>query len=411
MMKRRKTLQVLFYMTILIAILLAGCKPGPTEAPPPEVEEPAKPEVEEAPPPEEEAEPPEEAAPAEEAFDLDALIAAAQAEGELIAYCGSGRVEQAGEIFGEIYGIAVEGTKMKDSEQNEIVVRQVDAGNVQVDLVAGDSGPRYEFELIPEGYLISWFPPDLVDVIPEKYQDPPRFLWQPRIFGYNTEVYGDECPVTNMWQLTEEDWNGKVILRDPQITPAQLDMYVAMVSNPEPMAQAYEEYYGEPLVSDEENAGWEFLKRLFENDLILMDSDSDVAEAIGGAGQTDPPIGIYALTKHRDMEEMNLKLRACHEMEPYMGYWYPMYPLIVKDAPHPNAAKLFIHCLLSGPCVRPWAFDDIGGFSPNPNVEVHPGNDFLTFTEWEARMITWENQAAWEFEQDVLDFWLLHGTQ
>ncbi len=387
-MKLRKTFQMLFCLVILAALLLAGCKPSATETPPTE-----------------------EAAPPEEAFDLDTLIAAAQEEGELIAYCGSGRIEKAGEIFEEMYGIKVEGTKMKDAEQNERLVRQVDAGNVQVDLVAGDSGPRYEFELIPEGYLIRWFPPDLVDVIPEKLQDPVRFLWQPRVFGYNTEVYGDECPVSNVWQLTEEDWKGKVIVRDPQITSAQLDMFVAIVSNPEPLAQAYEDYYGEPLATDEENAGWEFVKRLFENDLILMDSDSDVSEAVGGAGQTDPPIGIYALTKHRDIEEKNLKLRACHEMEPFMGYWYPMYPLIVKDAPHPNAAKLFIHCLLSGPCVKPWAFDSIGGFSPNPDVEVHPDNDFLLFTEWEARMLTWENQAIWDFEQPVLDFWLIHGPQ
>jgi ABC-type Fe3+ transport system substrate-binding protein len=388
---------MLFCILILAALMLAECESASIEAPPSDIEEVTA-------PPEEDVAP-----PVDEAFDLDALIAAAQAEGELVAYCGSGRIERAGEIFEELYGIKVTGTKMKDSEQNEIVVRSVDAGNVQVDFVAGDSGPRYEMELIPEGYLISWFPPDLEDVIPEKYQYPMRFLWQPRIFGYNTEVYGDKCPVTNVWQLTEDAWYGKVILRDPLITPAHLDFYVAIVSDPEPLAQAYEEYYGEPLVTDEENAGWEFLKRLFQNDPLTMDSDSDVGDAVGGAGQTDPPIGIYSLTKHRDIEEKDLKLRACHEMEPFIGYGYPMYGLIVKDALHPNAAKLFAHCLLSGPCMVPWASEDIGGFSSNPNVEVHPDNDFLLWSEWSERTLSWENQDAWELEQPVLDFWLIHG--
>ncbi|MDD3474231.1 MAG: ABC transporter substrate-binding protein [Syntrophaceae bacterium] len=397
MMKARETFKIVFYLIILAAIVLTGCKPISEKESPSEAEGPTEQSGEEV------------ESPAEEAFDLDALIAAAQEEGELIAYCGSSRVIAAGEVFTELYGITVEGTKMKDYEQNERIVRMVDSGNVQVDVTMGDSGPRYEMELIPEGYMHSWFPPDLVDVIPEKYQDPVRFLWQPRIFGYNTEVYGDGCPVSNMWQLTDEEWSGKVVMQDPQVTSAQLDMFVDLVAHPEPLAQAYQEYYGEPLETDEKNAGWEFLKRLAENNPVIMDSDTKVADAVGGAGQTDPPIGLYSFTKHRDIEEKDLKLGACHSMEPYMGYTYPMYALIVEGAPHPNAAKLFIHCLLEGPCIEPWALDDIGGFSTNPNVGSHPDNDYLSLSEWVDRTVTWQNQDAWELEREVLDFWLLHG--
>ena len=61
---------------------------------------------------------------------------------------------------------------------------------------------------------------------------------------------------------------------------------------PDQLAAAYEELYGEELVLSEgcANAGYEFLKRLRENEPIFTSASDEVAEAVGTPGQSDPPI-------------------------------------------------------------------------------------------------------------------------
>ncbi len=344
----------------------------------------------------------------EEEFDLEALIEAAQAEGELVAYFTSGRIDAVGNLFEEKYGIRVRGTKMGDPEQAERVIREVDAGNVQVDVIGFEDGPLLETQLIPRGYVQSWVPPDLKDVISEEDQNPLVFLWQPRIFGYNGEVYADGSPVNNVWELTEPQWKGKILIRDPGLTPAHLGFFASMITNHQMLEQAYVDLYGRQLVTNEENAGWEFLKRLFQNDIISFRSDSDVGDAVGSAGQTDPPVGFYVLTKHRDNAAKNLSLTTMQGLQPFMGYALPTYALIVKDAPNPNAAKLFVHFILTEGHY-PWTGRDIGAFSSNRTIPPHPLNEG-TWDEWTQKLLPVDNVQAMRMRQDIMDFWLEYGA-
>lgn len=345
----------------------------------------------------------------EEDFDLDALISAAQEEGELIAYWHSSRIKKAGALFEEKYGIIVKGTKMNDSEQTQRILREVDSGNVQVDVVGYDDGGTLITQLIPQGYVTSWTPPDLEDKLSAEDKDPLIYLWQPRFFGYNSEVYGETSPVDNIWQLTDEEWGNKIIIRDPQVTTSQLGFFAAIISYSDLMEQAYRDHYGEELVTNEENAGWEFLKRLFQNGVLVLGSDGDVAEAVGAAGQTDPPIGMYTYTKHRDIEDKNLHLGICLDMKPYMGYALPTYVAIVNGAKHPNAAKLFTHFVLTEEGVAPWALHDLGGYSPNKEVSMHPDDELGGWEDWKKLMFIFDPAEAIKIRQDLQDFWLLHS--
>lgn len=345
----------------------------------------------------------------EKDFDLDALISAAQEEGELIAYWHSSRIKKAGALFEEKYGIIVKGTKMNDSEQTQRILREVDSGNVQVDVVGYDDGGTLITQLIPQGYVTSWTPPDLEDKLSAEDRDPLIYLWQPRFFGYNSEVYGETSPVDNIWQLTDEEWGNKIIIRDPQVTTSQLGFFAAIISYSDLMEQAYRDHYGEDLVTNEENAGWEFLKRLFQNGVLVLGSDGDVAEAVGAAGQTDPPIGMYTYTKHRDIEDKNLHLGICLDMKPYMGYALPTYVAIVNGAKHPNAAKLFTHFVLTEEGVAPWALHDLGGYSPNKEVSMHPDDELGGWEDWKKLMFIFDPAEAIKIRQDLQDFWLLHS--
>ena len=148
----------------------------------------------------------------------------------------------------------------------------------------------------------------------------PSFInGKPRVFAYNSDSYPKGCPVHNLWELTEPKWKGKVIIRDPALTPANLAFFATIASNPEVMAKAYKDLYGKTLVVKEKNAGWEFLRRLFENGLLTMNSDGDIGDAVGAAGQKDAPIGMITLTKMRDNQVKNLKLATCQGLSPLHG--------------------------------------------------------------------------------------------
>src|SRR5690606_33011423 len=129
---------------------------------------------------------------------------AAQEEGELVVYNTSSRVVEAAELFEAEYGISTDATKIGDPEQAERVKREVDSGNVQVGVIGFEDATLLEGDLLPQGYVSSWFPPDLAEDFEERYQDPAVYAWFQRTFAYNTEVY-DECPISNIWELTEPE--------------------------------------------------------------------------------------------------------------------------------------------------------------------------------------------------------------
>jgi ABC-type Fe3+ transport system substrate-binding protein len=75
-------------------------------------------------------------------------------------------------LFEEKYGIPVNGTKMNDSEQTERIIREVDSGNVQVDIMGYDDGGTLITHLIPEGYVTNWVPRIWQTRFPQKIKTP-----------------------------------------------------------------------------------------------------------------------------------------------------------------------------------------------------------------------------------------------
>jgi iron(III) transport system substrate-binding protein len=102
-------------------------------------------------------------------------------------------------------------------------------------------------------------------------------------------------------------------------------------------------------------------------------------------------------------------LGICLNMKPYMGYALPTYVAIVNGAKHPNAAKLFTHFVLTEEGVAPWALDDLGGYSPNKEVSVHPDDELGGWEDWKKLMFIFDPEEAIKIRQDLQDFWLLHS--
>ena len=341
-----------------------------------------------------------------QATDMDALIAAAQEEGSVVAYWMSSRIAKAGAAFEEKYGIKVLGTKMTDAESTEKVVREVESGNVVADIIGYDDGPRLVTELIPGGYVENYVPAELEETIPEASRNPLIYLWQVSIFGYNTDRY-DECPISNVWELTEPEWAGKLHMFDPRLRSMQIQAFSAMEDRADELAASYEDFYGKPLELTEANAGLEFIKRLAASRPVLYNEDVELAANVGARGQDDPPIGIYTLGRHREIEEKNLALGMCH-LEPFQGINQPTFVQQVAGSPHPNAAKLFTHFLLTQEGVAPWT-NDVGGYSSNPTLSANPDNPYPNVEAWGDSLLVSNNARVAERRQDLLDLWITNN--
>jgi len=92
-----------------------------------------------------------------------------------------------------------------------------------------------------------------------------------------------------------------------------------------------------------------------------------------------------------------------------MGYALPTYTAIVKNCPHPNAAKLFVHYILTDGSY-PWTVEDMGGFSSNKTIPTNKDNEG-TWSEWLPKLVRLNNKASLKLRQDILDFWYQYGAK
>jgi len=334
------------------------------------------------------------------------IIAKAKEEGEIVTYGTSSRVAKVEPLMLAEYGISIRHAKMSDMEITERITREKVAGINEVDFIMAEDIFGVAKQLLPLGYVENFVPEMYKDLIADDYLNPLVFLVQPRTIFYNTEVY-DECPITNLWELTIEKWRGKILIRDPEITSTNISFFAEIVARADEMAAAYKDYFGQEVELTTDNAGWEFLKRFAQNNVVVVGSDDDVAEAVGAPGQSDPPIGFSTVGKLRLNVEQNFVLGVAEDVAPTNGYHYPAYGLLVSDAPHPNAAKLFIRVLLTDAGAHAWT-QDMGNFSTNPDNSYNPDNPLGGLDVW--KQITWPlrlNVTA-EYSRDVLDFWIMN---
>jgi len=377
-MKANRILVLLLLLVALPGILFAN---GKTETPAPVA--PA-------------AQPP--AAVAEPTF--DELVKLAQAEGSLMIYTPSSRHAKVGAEFGAKYGLKIEVVQLKDAEMIEKVSKEAAAKLDAADVVFCQDGGRVYSELMEPGYVTSYTPPSLRDVIPQQYQNPQVWDLCTKQFIFNSEK-SSEQPIKNIWELTEPQWKGNVQMKDAFGEGVNMN-FLTMLTKPEnaaKLASAYKNRYGKEIVLTTPNAGYEWIKAFYGNDLLLGKSDTTMAESIGAKGQSVQLMGLFTLNKLRTAKDKNLDLQTCYEVEPFSGFYYPIYCFIPSNSRSPNAAKLFIEYSLTEGYA---AWNTLGDYSPNPqNINTE---DPVQISQW-ADWLIYED-PAWvaEARVDVEEF-------
>lgn len=275
----------------------------------------------------------------------DQLYAAAKKEGKVVVYSMSSRIKNIKADFEKKYpGVIVEAYDMRNTEIFEKVEREHSAGIFNADVIfAKDSDGTMSNNFFKTGVVFSYVPKDIGAKLDEEFKTPGLAIYnEMKVVFYNTEVW-QKAPIDSWWDLTRPEWKGKIMTTNPMAAIETIGLFCSFVLHADEMAASYKQEFGEAIKLSPgiENAGYEFMKRLAANDLVLTNSDQEVVDAIGAAGQKNPPIGIATSSKVRDKSK-GLKLGIIMDLKPRTSTKNPAYLNIVGGAPHVNAAKLLI---------------------------------------------------------------------
>lgn len=253
------------------------------------------------------------------------LIEAAKKEGELILYSGAPRrmVADLVEDFQKKYGIKVTHVRKGSGGIITMVEAERQAGIKKVDVVDhADPGTFYRWK---EEKIFMKYKPEGAESVDKVYLDSdwellPIFpIYQLPI--YNKNLVSKETVPKSWKALLDPQWSGKIVHGDPDYSGNVTNQVYCMV-------KLY---------------GWDFYEKLSKNNPILVESATAVprmvltGEALIGAASPDGDAREYMM-----------------KGEP-LGFAYPSegaiffiyYGGIMKTAPHPNAAKLWMDFVFS----------------------------------------------------------------
>ncbi|MDY0287981.1 MAG: extracellular solute-binding protein [Sphaerochaeta sp.] len=346
-------------------------------------------------------------APVIEEMSHDELVARAKEEGKVVVYATSSRIAKAAVAFTKEYGIEVVSSNLKDFELIEKVSKEAQAGVVGADFVLAQDAGRLVGELIKPAYLYNYVPPTLTDVIPASMQSPLQVFAINKVFIYNDEGL-TSSPYTNIWQFADPKYKSLLQFKNPFQEGVNAN-FLTMCTSPEwsaKIAKAYKSYFGKDITLTTPNAGYEWIKAIYENDLIVGTSDTNIAENVGIKGQNAkrqfPPVGLFVFSKARYATSKNLALKPAMTMEPFSGFYYSLYALMTRSAANPHAAKLFIEFLYTAEGFAPWGAD-VGTYSANPNNPIQDDIDF-PFATWQPLLVEEDGAYCFDNRAEVEEF-------
>jgi iron(III) transport system substrate-binding protein len=285
------------------------------------------------------------------AQDLDTMTPAellplAQAEGSVTVFSLSSRIARVEKAFEEAYpGIDLIGVDLSSAKQIARVVAEQQAGVHAVDVLYMADSPVAIRDLLGPGRVQTYVPPRVAAQLDDAFKAPLLVhRLSTKVLMYNEAEYPDGAPVTNLWQLTQPDWTGKVMMVDPTQRGELLDLLTEIALRPDEMAAAYKALHGTDIAvdSDLNGAGEQYIRDLFANDLILVPNSDVLNKAVGDKTATGTPVAFGTYSDRRDNEEEGWALQVANDVEPANGILFPAILAIADKAPSPAAARLVI---------------------------------------------------------------------
>lgn len=342
-----------------------------------------------------------------DAQDWAAIEAAAKLEGKVVVYANSSKIAKAADLWAQLYPeIAIEAYDLGGDDVLTKTLGEQQSGLVIGDVWFSSGGAELVGNVLPKQYVWRFVPDTLAGLIPEEYTQPllmSRF--GTTLLAYNSELNAT-CPVSNLWELTQPEWKGKLVVEDPLNDASTLSKLITIAYHAEEMKAAYVALYGtEPVLdADTPDAGWLWFKRYAQNGPIPQPGGDEVDSAFASPGMTESYLAFTSYSNYPDVLDGNLVFEPCWGVTPVVGIQSQSYLGIMNKAPHPNAAKLFIRFITSEDGRKPWA--KFGTYFADTSYEVPEGQ--LTLDE--IQQVTWfiAEKYAYENLVQARDFYLLN---
>ncbi len=295
-------------------------------------------------------------APMARAADVDpALVAAAQKEGEVVWYSTliiNQIVRPMVEAFQAKYpGIQVRYSRATSSDVALKIRNEARARRVQADLFDGSN----TVFMLQEGGLVAEYRPKSAEAYPADLKDP-RGLWTALNLFYWTSAYNTnlvkeaEAPKTYE-DLLDPKWKGKIAWTN-DLTPGGPPGFIHNI-----------------LATMGEEKGMAYLRTFAAQGPVSIPAAQRVVLDHVIAGEY--PLAVMILNYHATISAAQGAPVRWIKMEPLLQSMSLVS--VVKDAPHPNAARLFVEFMLSDAGQKVMADSDYLPASPSVAAKV-PGN-------------------------------------
>lgn len=254
------------------------------------------------------------------AADVSALYAAAKKEGKLVWYTAQFELTQAQAVVAafkaKFPGVDVDLTRQTSQIIAQRTLQDFDKGAYTIDVVGtADEGNFVEFK--KKGALLAYTPPD-VDLLPQKFQnldkDGTYFTSALAliIISYSTKLVSDPPKV---WQdMLNSKWSGKITLGHPAYSGQVLNWVLAIVNK----------------------YGWSYFQDMAKLNPKIGRSINDTLTDLK-AGERQIGASAASVTLGRKAQGDSVDVRYPDDFTVLV-----VQPqAVLKNAPHPNAAKLF----------------------------------------------------------------------
>ena len=294
-------------------------------------------------------------------------------EDTLVIYSVSSRVFEVKSSFEKEYpGLTVEVKDVRGNDVVNMVRNNYETEQYLCDLIicSDCDGSLYK-ELLEPGIVFSYLPWDIKSKMKAGHADSELdFLGESILLFYNTNVF-DQKPISNIWELTEEQYKGKIIMANPLSSFSTYGFCSAIFTESDKMKQAYYDYCGKELVIPEGKSAGEVFWEMAAVNIIFTNSSDEVLE---GIGNDDIWIGMMISSKMR-YQELGYHFEPIYELNPFAAAYTPNCVSIVGGSKNVNSAKLFIRFLLGesdGTGIGYQPFSTAGTWSSR--VDVTDGN-------------------------------------
>ncbi len=275
-----------------------------------------------------------------------AMIEATKKEGKVVWYTSLALPSStmiANLFMNKYKGIEVEVHRTGSQRVLQRVMQEVSAGIKNVDIIHTSDGGH--FVLLRKKGLLTKYLPKGLESFPSGFKDKDGYYFGMRatlsVIAYNPKIVTEKEAPKSWKDLLDPKWRGKMVTAHPS--------YSGIIAT---HVQAIVNLYG-----------WDYFKELSRNKLHLVQSANDPAGVVASG---ERPVGANGAEYfyYKTMKQGN-PLRIVYPKE---GIPLVVSPVaIARDAPHPNAAKLFTDFIFTKESLQAMA-DLEGLYTGHPDV-------------------------------------------